>query len=151
MKDYKKYKLIKETVEYVSEINDLSLPNRDRFVSDCRFLYFGLSRLYLKDSYHNSNCSFVIKRHHSSGLHNSQQFDLYIGKDSFKANDVYKACREVLDPILLHRVTKVDDDIMYTINKIEYVKELLEDLLKELQVYELIKASKLEVTFEQLN
>ena len=144
----KTYKLIKETVEFVSGIKALDFPNRKRYVSDCRKVYFGLSRFYLKQAYHNSNCSLVMKRDHSSGLHNSKQFENLHRTKKFKANEVYDKCRAILDPILLHKTLEVDDEIEFAYSRIEYLKVSLESLIKELSILELRRIGKLEVEYE---
>ena len=142
------YKLIKETVEKVSEIKDLSMPNRERYVSDCRKVYFGLSRLYKRSAYHGTNCSKIVNRRHCSGIHNIKQFDDYIGLKSFTANDVYNDVRKILDPLLLHKVAEIEDDIEFTKSKIDYLENLLSEYTYELESLELRKASKMDVIYK---
>jgi hypothetical protein len=93
------YQLIKSTVETVSEIEDLSIRNNIRYVADCRIVYFGLCRFYLKGSYHNTNASRTIKRTHAAGINSLDQFDSNIHSKAFKANDVYLKCIDILDSI----------------------------------------------------
>ncbi len=142
------YKLIKLTVEKVSGINDLSLHDRKRYVADCRIVYFGLSCLYKKQAYHGTECSLAINRDHSTGLNNIAQFNNLCGTEKFKANQVYKKCRIILDPILLYKSKEIQDEINFEVEKIKYLEGILEEEKQELEILHLRKASKMEVTYE---
>jgi hypothetical protein len=93
------YQLIKSTVESVSKIEDLSIRNRIRYVADCRIVYFGLCNFYLKGAYHGTNCSKIVNREHAAGINALYQFESNIYSDTFKANDVYEKCRDILDSV----------------------------------------------------
>ena len=156
------YKLIKSTVESVSKVKDLSLLDRTRYVADCRIVYFGLCRLYLRGSYHNTNASLAVERTHASGINALSQFDCNIYSNTFKANDVYEKCRDILDSIFkgidascLFKKGKnnsIDYRISVSKSKIRFMNFALGAERKNLfnleENLDLQKASKMDVIFK---
>jgi hypothetical protein len=86
-----KYKIIKETVERISGITDLSVKNKKQFVVDVRFIYMKLCYDFNKAKFSLSECGRTIKRDHGTIIYGLKQAENHLNKDYFMANDVYYA------------------------------------------------------------
>jgi len=84
-----KYKIIKETVERISGIKDLSEKNKKQFVVDVRFIYMKLCYDFNKAKFSLTECGRTIKRDHGTIIYGLRQASNHLNKDYFMANDVY--------------------------------------------------------------
>jgi len=116
-----KYEFIIKTVENISEIEDITLLNRMRFVADCRHVCYGLAQQYLGKRYNGYVMSKHVKRTHASGINSIKSFNNNIGKSWFEANDVYKESVEVLDSAFKIKDKEVVKEISRLQNKIDYL------------------------------
>lgn len=85
---------IKKIVEKVSGIEDLRIRNRERYVADCRFVYYRLSRSFCFASL--SKISEPVGVTHATVLNGLTKFEWYYGTDNFYANEVYDKCFEII-------------------------------------------------------
>ena len=142
------YKLIKLTVEKASGINDLALQNRKRYFSDCRIVYFGLSRLYRKQEYHGVECSTEIRRNHACGINSVNRFNEMLGEKDFLANEVYHKCRKMLDPIFIYKLKNTEDELSFKRSRVEYLEDVLANEVKDLEILETLKALDIDLIYE---
>lgn len=93
--------IIKKTVERVSNIKDISIKNRSRYLTDCRFVYCGLVNAFKEDLGHPSlvKVGNHINRNHATIIHGTNKFkDLYNVK-TFAGTDIYNKCLIILVPL----------------------------------------------------
>ena len=123
-----KYQLIINTVQNLSKIEDITLPNRMRFVADCRHVCYGLSKKYYRNRYNGYVMSKMMKRTHAAGINSINSFENNINKSWFEANDVYNKSILILDEILgveneeiKREIERLDDKREFLISQIEVI------------------------------
>ena len=105
------YEHIKNAVEVISGVKDLSTKNRKRYIADVRFVYMKLCREFDAGRFHVTNCGRCIGRDHGTVLHGLKEIEINLGKPWFLANQVYYDSLEYLrDTVDIDR-TLVEDEI----------------------------------------
>ena len=122
------YKVIKEAVEAVSDIKDLAIKDRQRYIVDCRYVYYHLCKKYIP-KFILADCGSEVDKDHTMVIHGLIEFDSVFKQPTFKAYDVY-----------LKSIEKLEDDFYFENNVTSAVKRL-EYLTNRIEVkYEVISA-----------
>ena len=96
-------KIIKETVEQVSNIKDISTRRKPRYIADCRVVYGQLCLVFDKELCKPS-LKYVgshIDRDHATILHYRKVFDGCYKTPNFSASDVYDEALQALQVLYL--------------------------------------------------
>lgn len=91
-------KLIKETVERISGVNDISVKKKTNYLVHCRFCYFKLCQVFRKELKNPSLyvIGAKVKRDHATVLHGLKTFDNLMETKGLITEDVYSACLKLL-------------------------------------------------------
>ena len=146
IKEQEVFRLVKQTLETVSGIEDLSIPDRTRFVADVRILYFGMVHYYLGKEYTCSHSAIYIDRRHATGIHARKNYNNLLGTDGFSANHIYEKAKEILDDVFPNiNNLKLKDDISISESKVRYLTATLR--LENMRLMELLtkRAKRIEV------
>lgn len=87
--------VIKNLIEVQSNIPDLSITKRKRYIVDSRSAYYALCKKYAKD-YSLEKIGKAVKKNHATVLHGLKAAEKYLHTDSFQANKVYDKVDERL-------------------------------------------------------
>lgn len=89
--------LIKALIETESNIDDISIRSRKRYIVDLRNCYFHLCRKFcINPKVSLDDIGKVVKRDHSTALHGKKQLIFHLGKKEFTANAVYNTVNKRL-------------------------------------------------------
>lgn len=145
-KDTSTYQLIKETIEIVSGVKDISNTRRTRRDTELRWVYYDLCKRYLKGKFVISHCALVVNRHHASVINGIKVFKDVNSVQQFKSQDVYNKAVSVLNEYLVDKYN--DDDRLIILAKINYLENCLSFEKSELEKIELKIASKMDVIYK---
>ena len=123
---YITYQEIKEIVEEHSEINNLEIRSRKRYIVDCRSSYFKLCKLFaLKFTL--GGCGDSIGLDHATVMHGITSFDNLYKNKSFTANEVYtKSLKDIEELGLTKNDLFLARRIKTTANKLDKLINLIE-------------------------
>ena len=128
------YLKIKEVIEEVSGIKDLSYKSRKTLIIDCRCCYYHLSRYYLGRRFTQEQAGrYCGKRTHATVINGLIQFDNNYDTIYFTANEIYKEARNVLDMYFM-------DENINTGLIIDMYQNKINELVKNISIdYEVVK------------
>ncbi len=115
------YRVIKEAVEAVSDIKDISIKDRQRYIIDCRYVYYHLCKKYIH-GFILADCGTAVNRDHSTVIHGLKCFNQLFNQSAFTASKVY-----------LNAIELVEDDFYFD-NNISRAVAKLERLTNRLPV-----------------
>jgi len=141
----KTYTLIKETIEVIAKVNDISVAKRSRKHIELRWIYYALSRHFLGGKFTALHCSKLINRDHSTVLHALRQYDNMLETNQFESLEILNKCKDELTPFL----GGINDDEVFLLEaKIKYFYNSLILEQKKLNDYITNRAKKYNVNYK---
>ena len=118
------YKFIKQLVESVGEVKDISDRSRKRYIVDLRSSYAKLCLVYI-NSFKLEGCGIEISREHSTIIHSLESFKNDYGTKHFKATEVYDFCHLKLKEIYS---IMLENKIKSDFNNIDLIIKTYQDI-----------------------
>ena len=133
------YKRIREVVEQVSRVDDISINSRKKAAVNARFMYFKLCKMYVKNSFTLKACGIEIDRDHATVRHGIIQFNETIDYISSVEQRNYHECVSLLDSSMPMPINIRTVEIFNLINRLEFLmKGVKESFSLELEDIEVI-------------
>jgi hypothetical protein len=131
------YKIIREVVEQVYGVEDISIISRKKTAVNARFLYFKLCKMYIKKYFTLKACGIEVGRDHATVRHGIIQFNQNIDNNSSIEQRNYHECIALLDSSMPVKINVRNVEIFNLITRLEtLIKEVKDSVINELEEIE---------------
>ena len=131
------YKIIREVVEQVYLVDDISIISRKKTIVNARFLYFKLCKMYIKKHFTLKACGIEVDRDHATVRHGIIQFNQNIDNNSSIEQRNYHECISLLDHSMPVKINVRNVEIFNLMNRLEIlIKEVKDSVTNELEEIE---------------